>query len=87
MNKFKQALFAGVAANSLAVANAPGFVGNSGGVGKAGLTESYDLYLVGWEWLEMGSAAAVSWILFVFIAIATSVHFWFNGRKGLEGNR
>ena len=61
--------------------------GDSGGVGQSGLTASYYLYLVGWEWLEMGSAAAVSWILFAFIAVATSVHFWFNGRKGLEGNR
>ena len=61
--------------------------GQSGGVGQAGLTASYYLYLVGWEWLEMGSAAAISWILFLFIAIATSVHFYFNGRKGLEGDR
>lgn len=60
--------------------------GNSGGVGQSGLTAAYYLYLVGWEWLEMGQAAAVSWILFAFIAIATSVHFYFNGRKGLEGN-
>ena len=61
--------------------------GNSGGTSQAGLTASYYLYLVGWEWLEMGSAAAVSWILFVFIGIATGVHFWFNGRAGLGGDR
>ena len=60
--------------------------GDSGGVGQAGLTASYYLYLVGWEWLEMGAAAAISWILFVFIAIATGVHFWFNGRKGMGGD-
>ena len=61
--------------------------GDSGGVAQAGLTASYYLYLVGWEWLEMGAAAAVSWVLFLFIAIATSVHFYFNGRKGLGGDR
>ncbi|GHB42988.1 cytochrome c biogenesis protein [Pseudovibrio japonicus] len=59
----------------------------SGGVAQAGLTASYYLYLVGWQWLEMGSAAAISWILFLFIAIATSVHFYFNGRKGLGEDR
>ncbi len=61
--------------------------GNSGGVSQSGLTASYYLYLVGWEWLEMGAAAAISWMLFLFIAIVTSLHFYFNGRKGLEGNR
>lgn len=60
--------------------------GESGGIGQSGLTASYYLYLVGWEWLEMGAAAAISWLLFVFIAIATGAHFYFNGRKGLEGN-
>ena len=60
--------------------------GESGGVGQAGLTASYYLYLVGWEWLEMGAAAAISWILFLFIAIATAVHFYFNGRDGLGGH-
>jgi len=61
--------------------------GDSGGVAQSGLTASYYLYLVGWEWLEMGAAAAISWILFLFIAIATGVHFYFNGRKGMEGHR
>lgn len=61
--------------------------GDSGGVAQSGLTASYYLYLVGWEWLEMGAAAAISWILFLFIAIATSVHFYFNGQKGLGGHR
>ena len=35
----------------------------------------------------MGQAAAISWLLFIFIAVATSVHFYFNGRKGLDANR
>lgn len=60
--------------------------GDSGGVGQSGLTAAYYLYLVGWEWLEMGQAAAISWVLFAFIALATFVHFYFNGRKGLEGS-
>lgn len=60
--------------------------GDSGGVAQSGLTASYYLYLVGWEWLEMGAAAAISWILFAFIAIATSIHFYFNAREGLGGH-
>jgi multiple sugar transport system permease protein len=60
--------------------------GNSGGVGQSGLTASYYLYLVGWEWLEMGAAAAISWVLFLFIAIVTAVHFFFNGKKGMGGD-
>jgi multiple sugar transport system permease protein len=47
------------------------------------MTVSYYLYLVGWQWLEMGSAAALSWILFAAIACATAVHFWAFGRSGL----
>jgi len=61
--------------------------GNSGGVSQQGLTTSYYLYLVGWEWLEMGPAAAISWLLFVFITLATSVHFYFNGRSGMGGDK
>jgi len=61
--------------------------GDSGGVGQSGLTVSYYLYLVGWEWLEMGSAAAISWLLFVVIAVATAVHFRVNGHKGLGRDR
>jgi len=61
--------------------------GDSGGVGQSGLTASYYLYLVGWEWLEMGAAAAISWILFIIIAIATALHFYFNGHKGLGHDR
>lgn len=61
--------------------------GDSGGVAQSGLTISYYLYLIGWEWLEMGAAAAVSLLLFIMIAAATSLHFYFNGKKGLEGNQ
>lgn len=61
--------------------------GDSGGVAQSGLTAAYYLYLVGWQWLEMGSAAALSWILFIIIGIATAIHFYFNGRQGLGGDR
>jgi multiple sugar transport system permease protein len=58
--------------------------GESGGVGQTVLTVPYYLYLVGWQWLEMGSAAALSCISFVGIAAATAAHFWIFGRQGLE---
>ncbi|WP_245626998.1 carbohydrate ABC transporter permease [Gynuella sunshinyii] len=51
----------------------------------AGKTISNYLYQIAWEWLDMGSAAAVSWILFIIIGIFTSVYFWFFGRQGLGG--
>lgn len=56
----------------------------SGGTGQAGLTISMYLYKVGWEWLEMGTASAISWLLFVLIALCTTVQFLFFGKKGLE---
>ncbi|WP_206597494.1 carbohydrate ABC transporter permease [Polycladidibacter stylochi] len=61
--------------------------GDSGGIAQSGLTTTYYLYLVGWEWLEMGSASAISWILFLLIALATAIHFFFNGKQGMEGHR
>jgi multiple sugar transport system permease protein len=51
----------------------------------AGKTISNYLYQIAWEWLDMGSAAAISWILFVVIGIFTAIYFWFFGRKGLGG--
>ncbi|TGG90650.1 sugar ABC transporter permease [Natronospirillum operosum] len=51
-----------------------------------GMTISNYLYRIGWEWLDMGSAAAVSWILFVVIALFTGLYFWLFGRQGLGGN-
>jgi multiple sugar transport system permease protein len=41
------------------------------------------LYKVGWEWLEMGTASAISWLLFTLIAGCTAVQFFFFGKKGL----
>lgn len=51
----------------------------------AGKTISNYLYQIAWEWLDMGSAAAISWILFVVIGIFTAIYFWFFGRQGLGG--
>jgi len=61
-------------------------MGQSGGPGQGGLTISYYLYVQAWQWFEMGSAAALSWILFVLIAMVTAVHFYFFGRRGLGGD-
>lgn len=55
----------------------------TGGTGQAGLTISMYLYKVGWEWLEMGTASAISWLLFLLIAGCTSIQFLFFGKKGL----
>lgn len=54
-----------------------------GGTGQAGLTISMYLYKVGWEWLEMGTASAISWLLFALIAGCTTIQFMFFGKKGL----
>lgn len=58
----------------------------TGGTGQAGLTISMYLYKVGWEWLEMGTASAISWLLFALIAFFTTIQFIFFGKKGLEGH-
>lgn len=52
-----------------------------------GMTISNYLYRIGWEWLDMGSAAAISWILFVVIAAMTGLYFWLFGRQGLGGDQ
>lgn len=56
----------------------------TGGPDEAGLTVAMYLYRTGFEWVDMGTAAAMSWILFVLIGGATFVHFRFMGRTGLE---
>lgn len=58
-------------------------MGQSGGIGQAGLTIAYYLYIQAWQWFEMGSAAAVSWLLFILVAVVTGLHFFFFGRRGL----
>lgn len=56
----------------------------TGGPDEAGLTIAMYLYRTGFEWVDMGTAAAMSWILFVLIGGATYAHFRFLGRSGLE---
>lgn len=58
--------------------------GGTGGTGQAGMTVAMYLYRTGFEWLYMGSAAAMSWVLFMLIGALTAVHFALFGRSGLE---
>jgi multiple sugar transport system permease protein len=58
--------------------------GGTGGTGQAGMTVALYLYRTGFEWLEMGTAAAMSWLLFLVIGTATFLHFYFFGKGGLE---
>lgn len=58
--------------------------GGTGGPGQAGLTVAMYLYRTGFEWLDMGTAAAMSWLLFLVIGTATFIHFKLFGRGGLE---
>jgi multiple sugar transport system permease protein len=58
--------------------------GGTGGTGQAGMTVAMYLYRTGFEWLEMGTAAAISWLLFLVIGLLTVIHFYFFGRSGLE---
>lgn len=55
-----------------------------GGTGQAGMTTAMYLYRTGFEWLEMGTAAAIAWLLFILIAVLTAVHFFFFGRNSME---
>ncbi|WP_051326769.1 carbohydrate ABC transporter permease [Aliagarivorans taiwanensis] len=55
----------------------------TGGIGNSGLTISMFLYKVAWEWLDMGWASAMSWLLFLIIAAVTAVQFFVFGKKGL----
>jgi multiple sugar transport system permease protein len=59
-------------------------VGPTGGVDNAGLTVAMYLYREGFDYNSMGTAAAVSWVLFGVIAILTIIQFLVSGRGGLE---
>ena len=59
-------------------------VGPQGGVDNAGLTVAMYLYREGFDFNSMGTAAAVSWVLFVVISILTAIQFLVAGRGGLE---
>ena len=56
----------------------------TGGPDEAGLTVAMYLYRTGFEWVDMGTAAAMSWVLFIVIGAATFIHFRFLGRRSLE---
>jgi multiple sugar transport system permease protein len=56
----------------------------TGGPSESGLTLAMYLYRTGFEWLDMGTAAAMSWVLFFVIGLGTIIHFLFFGRSGLE---
>lgn len=56
----------------------------TGGPDEAGLTVAMYLYRTGFEWLDMGTAAAMSWVLFFVIGTASFLHFRLLGRTGLE---
>lgn len=58
--------------------------GGTGGPSQAGMTVAMYLYRTGFEWLYMGSAAAMSWLLFLVIGAFTFIHFYLFGRSGLE---
>ncbi len=58
--------------------------GGTGGPSQAGMTVAVYLYRTGFEFLDMGTAASMSWLLFFVIGTLTAVHFFLFGRSGLE---
>jgi multiple sugar transport system permease protein len=48
------------------------------------MTVAMYLYRTGFNWLEMGTAAAIAWLLVLLIGTLTLIHFRFFGRSGLE---
>jgi multiple sugar transport system permease protein len=56
----------------------------TGGTSQAGMTVVMYLYRTGFNWLEMGTAAAIAWLLVLLIGALTLIHFRFFGRSGLE---
>ncbi|MGO4742212.1 carbohydrate ABC transporter permease [Serratia quinivorans] len=60
----------------------------TGGVDNSGLTVSMYVYKTGWSYLDMGTASAISWILFLLIALVSALVFWgFGSRGGLKNDR
>ncbi|WP_278431053.1 hypothetical protein [Serratia grimesii] len=46
------------------------------------------VYKTGWSYLDMGTASAISWILFLLIAVVSALVFWgFGKRGGLKNER
>ena len=60
-------------------------VGPSGGVGQMGLTTAMWLYRTGFEFNDMGTAAAMSWLLFIVIGLLTLVNNRLFGRGAVAG--
>lgn len=55
-----------------------------GGPSQSALTVSAHLMRMGWDWLEMGTASALSWLLFILISLMTAVKFFFFGKEGMN---
>ena len=56
----------------------------TGGTSQAGMTVAMYLYRTGFEWLDMGTAAAISWLLFMVIGTLTFAHFYLFGRGSMN---
>jgi multiple sugar transport system permease protein len=58
--------------------------GGTGGIGRAGMTVAIYLYRTAFEWTQMGVAAAMSWLLFLFIGIFSVLNYLLLGRTALS---
>jgi multiple sugar transport system permease protein len=61
----------------------------TGGIGRAGMTVAIYLYRTAFEWTQMGVAAAMSWLLAIFIGILSVANYFLFAKKSLnpKGNR
>lgn len=57
--------------------------GGTGGVGRTGMTVAMYLYRTAFNWTQMGVAAAMSWLLFLFIIVFTIINYRFFGKGAL----
>jgi multiple sugar transport system permease protein len=53
-----------------------------GGPSQAGLTIANYLMRVGWEWLQMGQASAIAWMLFAIIGVASILNYFLLNKRG-----
>ncbi len=58
-----------------------------GGPGRASEVLALYLYRAGWQYLEMGRAAALGFVLFLIILVVTLVGFWVIGLESELGGR
>lgn len=56
-------------------------LGTSGGPGQTGMTSVMYLYRTGFDWLQLGQGAAMSYLLFVVIMIGSLINFKITGRR------